>query len=478
MKKLLVIIASVFSSILCFSQEYWEEINIPEEFIAKEIRTIYCDTVENTLWLGGLIQHVDSIPGVPYNFLLKYDGINWENYGPFLGSNILAICRHQDKIVFGGSFQNYLGIYYDLYDQHRGIAYIRDDTVGHFEGMGVGLVYGLNVIDNELIAYGSFDTICGVAANFVAKYNGIQWNTLNDFPQIQVPGNAKLFCGDKYDGTYYLGGIFSNFDYFGGSGRCITNNIGLDWELSGGGVFGGIAQINTLKVYQNELYAGGAIFKGEGNAGNHIQKWDGLQWSSVGGDLTGPESNPNVWSPVFDLKVHNNELYLGGNFRYAGDILAKGVVKWDGEKYCSLGNDYNFGINSLTFYNDTLYVAGSHTIVDGYAPQIPILAKYIGGNTVVECSAVSIKENDALLQLDIYPSPATNEINIYLPKGNYKNLEVEVYNLLGQKLEYKNSTSLESKKINIQIQNFSKGQYTVLLKEKGVAMGSGRFIKE
>jgi hypothetical protein len=53
-----------------------------------------------------------------------------------------------------------------------------------------------------------------------------------------------------------------------------------------------------------------------------------------------------------------------------------------------------------------------------------------------------------------------------------------VYNLLGQKLEYKNSNSLESKKINIQIQNFSKGQYTVLLKEKGVAMGSGRFIKE
>jgi hypothetical protein len=479
MKALMIIFLIVFGNITIYSQSNWEMLHITDEFNAGQLRCMYYDEQEDELWIGGLIKSIDSLQNTPYNFLLKYDGTSWEHYGPFYGSNILDITRFQDKIVFCGSWSNYLGMYGNEYDQYKSIAYIQADTVGHFDGMGsTGVVFGLNVIDDELYAYGIFDTICGIAANSIAKFNGTQWSTVYDVPDLEAGGSiAYINCGSKYNDLYYLGGNFSNFDYFGAYGSCIANYNGADWELTGGGIQGGFIGVSELEIFQEELYAAGVIYKNAGNAGNGIQKWNGTNWSSVGDDLRGNGNSLDALLFVNDLEVHNNELYMAGYFEYAGDIPASAIVKWDGEKYCSFGGNFYYGFQALTFMHDTLYAAGGTISLDGVIYE-NVIAKYIGGNTVVECSTVGIKENDALLQLDIYPSPATNEINIYLPKGNYKNLEVEVYNLLGQKVQYKNSNSLESKKINIQIQNFSKGQYTVLLKEKGVVMGSGRFIKE
>jgi Secretion system C-terminal sorting domain len=485
MKKLTTFFSVIFCFTNIYSQGNWEVIDIPDEFNVTDIRTMYFDSLDNALWMGGRINHVDSLQGSGINFLLKYDGNNWKHYGPFFGFPIFDICRFQDKIVFCGAFQSYLN-YYNMPDQYRGIAYIQGDTVGHFDGMGASIVFGLDVIDNELYALGQYDSICGIAAWSAAKFNGTQWATVYDFPDFPGGGNSQVYRSVKYLDKIHLGGLYADYEYFGSSyNGDLSHYNGTEWELTGGGIYGSYTGVSELKVFQDQLYAAGIIYKLAGNAGNGIQKWNGAEWSSVGGDLKGYNNNLGSLLFVNDLEVHNNELYIAGIFDYAGDIAAGGIVKWDGEKYCSFGGIFHSqlgsmesGLTSVAFMNDTMYVAGGFIYIDGIQTYQGQLAKYIGGNTVVECSTVGIKENDALLQLDIYPSPATNEINIYLPKGNYKNLEVEVYNLLGQKVQYKNSNSLESKKINIQIQNFSKGQYTVLLKEKGVAMGSGRFIKE
>jgi hypothetical protein len=476
MKKSIITILFAFTAVLSYCQQYWEEIDIPDEFIVREIKTIYTDTVENNLWIGGHIQHADSIPGSPHHFLLKYDGVNWQHFGPFSGENIWSICRFQDKIVFGGSFQNYQD-YYNIPDEHRGIAYIQNDTVGHFDGMGVaGGLYQLKVIDNQLFAIGIFDTICGIAANSVATYDGFQWNTFNDFPLIVESGNGRFFCGAKYNELYYIGGNFSGYDYFGENGGNIINNNEIDWELTGGGVYGGLSGVSQLEEYQNELYASGVIFKNAGNAGNQIQKWNGTNWSSVGGDLKGYGNSLGAYAPVNVMKLYNNELYIGGFFRYAGDIVAEGVVKWDGEKYCSLGGDTNYYINALDFYRDTLYMGGGIAGINEQPPVVPILLKYVGNFQDLNCSTVGIKENDALLQLDIYPSPATNEINIYLPNGEYKNTNIEIYNILGQQVIAE--IAMLKEKTIIDIKALNNGQYFVLAKQNGVVIAGGKFVKE
>jgi hypothetical protein len=482
MKKLISFIAFIF----CFTNNYgqgnWEVIDIPDEFNVTTIQTMFYDELEDALWMGGKIKSVDSLVYLPYNFLLKYDGTIWNYYGPFAGSNFFDICRFQDKIVFCGEFNSYLSIV-EGPTQYRGIAYIQADTVGHFDGMGASLVYGLNVIDDELYAFGVFDTICGIAANSVGKFNGSQWNNVNEIPNIGSPITNRVVCGLEYNQDIFLGGSFNDEEYFSSNNSSIVNYNGTNWELTGGGIYGGYTGVSELEVFQDELYAGGIIYKLAGNAGNGIQKWNSTNWSSVGGDLKGYGNDLGSLLFVNDLEVHNDELFIAGVFDYAGEITAGGIVKWDGEKYCSFGSGFYInpdiqqsGLNCLAFMNDTLYVAGGFIYIDSIQTHQGKLAKYIGGNTVFECSTVGIKENDALLQLDIYPSPALTEITFTLPKANLKNTSIEIYNILGQKV-ITEKTILAEKTI-IDIKKLNNGQYFVLAKQNGVVIANGKFVKE
>jgi Secretion system C-terminal sorting domain len=473
MKKIFLI-CIFYSNSSLFSQGNWEVINIPSLYDAGRLNTIYFDSLENDLWMGGIIKHSDSIGSVPFNFVLRYDGINWKHYGPFLGDPISSICRYQDKIVIGGSFFNY-NYFYATPDEYRALAFIRADTVGHFDGMGaIGLVAGLNVIDDELYVFGSFDTICGIVAHDAAKYNGTEWSNIYDFPKL----DTYLTSGERYNDKMYLAGGFSDLEYFGDNGYGITYYVNPDWELPGGALNYGLAtQIEDMIIYNNELYVGGQISKLAGNAGNGIQKWNGTEWSAVGDHLRGENGELGGYDPAYDLKVHNNELYIAGSFEYAGDLLANCIVKWDGEKYCSFGGDFNYPISSIAFFQDTLYIAGSFSTIDGIQTHQGLLAKYIGGNTVFECGEVGVKENDALLQLGVYPNPANSQqINVLVTNKNGKNLDLIIYNNVGQVVY--SLPNVKDGNNTVNINTLANGYYVVLIKDNNLVVDSGRFIKE
>jgi hypothetical protein len=81
--------------------------------------------------------------------------------------------------------------------------------------------------------------------------------------------------------------------------------------------------------------------------------------------------------------------------------------------------------------------------------------------------------------LIIYPVPSTNQINLYLPNSNFKNIDIAVYDILGQQvIEIDQVFVSEDKSINIDVQQLAKGQYTLLLKENNSILSKGRFIKE
>lgn len=478
--KTLITCIFYFNVFYICSQGNWQVVEIPIEFEAIHIRTLYYDSLENSLWLGGDIRHVDSIGSVAYNFVLKYDGTNWKHYGPFLGQYINSICRYQDKIVIGGSFWNYQGSYVSFLDPKRALAYIRADTVGSFGGNGVyGLVAGLHVINDELYVFGAFDTIAGVIAHNVAKFNGTVCINVFDFPSLTTGGDdgTILFCGDNYNNKLYVAGQINDEPYFNSNGHSIAYYEDPDWELAGGGIILGLgAEIRDMVVFKEELYVGGVISKSAGNAGNSIQKWNGLSWTGVGDDIRGENGEVGGFNPIEDLEVHNNELYIVGYFDFAGEIPARSIVKWDGEKYCSFGGFFDYHLEAIAFMQETLYVAGSFYTIDGIQTYQGKLAKYIGGNSTVACTEVGIIENDALLQLDIYPSPANSSINIYLPSSNFVNAEIEVYNLLGQKVMHEKIAS--SGKSTLNIRELNNGQYFVIIKQNEGVVGRGKFLKE
>jgi len=95
---------------------------------------------------------------------------------------------------------------------------------------------------------------------------------------------------------------------------------------------------NDLYLAGDFLYAGGLIV-------NHIVKWDGTHWSALGTGM-----NDRVTTVAF----HDGFLYAGGWFTTAGGVPANHIAKWDGTQWLALGDgitgtDWWTTVNAITF---------------------------------------------------------------------------------------------------------------------------------
>ncbi|MFH0981547.1 MAG: hypothetical protein V2A79_08415 [Planctomycetota bacterium] len=112
------------------------------------------------------------------------------------------------------------------------------------------------------------------------------------------------------------------------------------------------------------LYAGGLFTTAGGVPANYIAKWDGTQWSAVGGGM----NNEVDALTVFDDGT-GPALYAGGNFTTAGGVTANYIAKWNGVQWSALGSGMNSGVRALTVFDDgtgpALYAGGYFTTAGG-----------------------------------------------------------------------------------------------------------------
>ena len=89
----------------------------------------------------------------------------------------------------------------------------------------------------------------------------------------------------------------------------------------------------------------------------------------------------------------------------------------------------------------------------------------------------AIKDNIKIKQeINIYPNPATNEINIDLGIKSYKNISVDIYEPFGR-LVLKKSYSPQNSRINLDISNLQIGFYLMAINIDG-QITTKKFIKE
>jgi hypothetical protein len=110
-----------------------------------------------------------------------------------------------------------------------------------------------------------------------------------------------------------------------------------------------------LKVFDDgsgsALYAAGRIGASRGVQLNNVAKWDGSQWSALGGGipLSAVES---IWAlEVFD-DGSGPALYVGGIFSSAGGNPANGLAKWDGSGWTPIGVGVVPGGHTLKVWDD------------------------------------------------------------------------------------------------------------------------------
>jgi hypothetical protein len=126
-------------------------------------------------------------------------------------------------------------------------------------------VYALAVLPNgDLVAGGGFSTAGGVAASYVARWNGTSWSPLGSGMNSAVQALAVLPNGD--------------------------------------------------------LVAGGSFSTAGGVAANRVARWNGTSWSPLGSGM-----NSTVWALAV---LPNGDLVAGGFFTTAGGVLSGYWAHW------------------------------------------------------------------------------------------------------------------------------------------------------
>ncbi len=333
---------------------------------------VYDDGGGNELYVGGTFTAASG--ATPALRIAKWDGAIWAPVGAGIGvggGTVRALEVFNDgggpALYAGGQFSSAGGVPVANVAKWDGTSWTE---IG--DGLG-GSLSDFAVYDdgggNELYAAGEFTTL-GPGTSLVAKWDGASWTSVG--VGMQASGNPSAEAFEIYndgggDGLYFAG----DYDTIGGvAAKSIARWDGSNWSPLGLGLDGVFfARGAALTVFDDgggpELYVGGTFTSAGGVPGTrNLAKWSGSTWSSVAGDL---------FSSVFTLQTHDDgsglALYAGGGWSSIGSLVTNGIAKWNGADWSSLGSGIEGSIFVMGEFDDgngpALFVGGLFDTIEG-----------------------------------------------------------------------------------------------------------------
>jgi len=324
-----------------------------------------------TLYAAG---RFDTIGGTPAQNVAQWDGREWRALGSGTDNWVYAMALDSSGgICIGGSFATAGAV------NANGIA--RWDGK-EWQSLGSGVNRTLSASkycsalavgpDGDMYAAGLFDSIGGVPAKSIARWDGTSWNPFGSGTPSLVDSwiSINAVVVDKA-GSVYIGGIFA-MRVDADTVRNIARWNGNAWSGLDEGIGGMYSSVHALAFDKNEtLYAGGyfSTIAGDTVAGfrtQHIARWNGTSWTAL---RSGIASENGVATLFVDKE---GILYAGGDFKIADTVAASGIATWSDDTWGALGKGTNDVIYSiLDDRKGNLYAAGEFTSITGvYAHRI------------------------------------------------------------------------------------------------------------
>lgn len=265
---------------------------------------------------------------------------------PYHRERVNTMLQIGDDLFIAGSFDTAGTI-----EAHDIARYNLRDHTWHSLGAGMGGdpwggVYCLTTDGTWLYAGGLFDTVDGMRANSLARWNlrDLKWDALGLKPDSAGP--VEIDAIYAYGDSIVVGG---QFDSLGGVPA--TNIIKYDgrWRP-----FGSLwAQPRAFTVFHGDLLETGESC-GIDDCWGTFDRWDGTQWIPV---LN--HTNPSA------LHVHNGELYASGGLwidsQYNHHI---GHLELPDSTWIPLDVDSNYGpiseVDYIATVNGKVYASGWH----------------------------------------------------------------------------------------------------------------------
>ncbi|MCC5823667.1 MAG: hypothetical protein LAT64_10960 [Phycisphaerales bacterium] len=256
-----------------------------------------------------------------------------------------------------------------------------------WEAVGGGLQAqysnAMATFQGDLILAGYFDTAGNVPGTAkLARWDGQNWNSMD--------AQAESFLNSMWDIAVHDDGSGEAL-YIAGNYVNLNGQTGLDhiarWDgenyTAVGGTIGGAVPLIVLDIHSADLgdgaklYAGGRFLTIGGVPALNIAVWDGQGWSDLAGGLT----RPSGFTQVLHMVDWDGDLYVGGRFEIAGGApVSRNIARWDGSAWHSVGAGFDGDVQELAVFDDgsgeTLYAMGNFNN-SGSTPT-PRIAKWNG----------------------------------------------------------------------------------------------------
>jgi hypothetical protein len=239
--------------------------------------------------------------------------------------------------------------------------------------------------DALLVVGGRFEDAGGVAARNVATWDGTQWSALAGGVHAgSAYSEVFALCEFDEDGSGPATPVLIAGGQFSVAGAVVAMNIarwdGAGWAPLGPGItpYPGWVPVRALKVFDAdgsgpglaEVYAAGAMTHAGAVPTSGIARWNGANWSAVGGGLADPPI-------VYVLGVHDEDgsgpqparLFAGGEFTLAGGNSVSGIARWNGGVWTSVGGGTDALVNSIGSFDHDANPTTPDALIAGGAFQ-------------------------------------------------------------------------------------------------------------
>lgn len=178
------------------------------------------------------------------------------------------------------------------------------------------------------------------------------WDDRFGLPGLDGPVTAMAADG----ANVFVAGKFTN------AGGKYVNHIamwdGSAWQDVGGGVDG---SVYAIAVRGELVYVAGAFTRAGRRAARNIAVFNRKtgEWGALGQGIGGHQ-----FSYASTLCFVGDQLFVGGRFLTAGEIVAVNIARWDGTRWGRVGTGANGYVFAMETDGTSLYVGGRFTVAD------------------------------------------------------------------------------------------------------------------
>lgn len=322
----------------------------------NEVRCLGFDATGN-LYVGGGFHTVGNVnaPGVA-----RYDGTNWHALGGGLPESYIENLAVVGTNVFvSGDFRPTSGI--TNLAQWNGTEWVALGSGVTEQGSSASNIR-LAAGTTNLFVAGQFDFAGGIAVTNLARWDGSQWHSMDYapspdallasfsyIPTVTAKGDELYICEQAFNFGIGVPNSIRIKKWTAGS----WSDLGDALSLAGTSLF--LSPITMVCVGTN-VFVSGQFFINALSATN-IVCWDGVSWSAVGHPF---EADTQIWPTISD----GTNLFVALHPR--GPVGEVKLGKWNGTNWKTLGTGASRPVvRSLAVRGRDLFVGGDFNFAGG-----------------------------------------------------------------------------------------------------------------